>query len=240
MVRLIGGASLLVWVSILGLGQSTSPPIFEVATIKPAALSTGGGRVSTSGSTVVYNNTTVLNALGRAFGVTSANQITGPSWISENRYNITAKAPDNTPKEQVPLMLQNLLIDRFKLVLHRETRDLPAYALVQGNGKLKLVEDKNNPKNSTTLRDGRREMKSMNMAALAQFATLTLRIPVLDRTGLSGYYDFPYELTSEETQRDSEPSIFTVISGLGLKLESRKAPFDVIVIDSGEKVPAEN
>jgi uncharacterized protein (TIGR03435 family) len=142
MVRLIGGASLLVWVSILGLGQSTSPPIFEVATIKPAALSTGGGRVSTSGSTVVYNNTTVLNALGRAFGVTSANQITGPSWISENRYNITAKAPDNTPKEQVPLMLQNLLIDRFKLVLHRETRDLPAYALVQGNGKLKLVEDK--------------------------------------------------------------------------------------------------
>jgi uncharacterized protein (TIGR03435 family) len=240
MTRCSGSATLILWISSALCGQSLRPLAFEAATIKPAVPGKGGGRTSTSGSTVVYNNTTLLNALGKAFGVTSASQITGPAWISENRYDIVAKAPDNTSKEQFSLMLRNLLIERFKLVLHRETRELPAYALVQGSGKLKLVADESNLKNSTVVNGGRREMKSMNMAALAQFATLTLRIPVLDRTGLSGYYDFPYELTREETQQESAPSIFTVISDLGLKLESRKEPFDVIVIDGGDKVPAEN
>src|SRR2546423_1570819 len=136
-------------------------------------------------------------------------------------------------------MLQKLLIDRFQLVLHHETRELTAYTLVQGRGKLRLVEDESNLKNSTVVNNGHREMKSMNMAALAQFVTLTLRVPVLDRTSLPGYYDFPYELTREEIGQDSAPSIFTVVSDLGVKLESQKAPLDVIVIDAGDKVPTE-
>ena len=106
--------------------------------------------------------------------------------------------------------------------------------------KIKLVPNEADPKNSTGLMDGRREMKSMSMVALAQFATLTLRLPVIDQTALSGSYDFPFDLTQEETGRDSAPSIFTVMGDLGLKLESRKLPFDVLVIDAGEKVPVQN
>jgi uncharacterized protein (TIGR03435 family) len=117
---------------------------------------------------------------------------------------------------------------------------LPAYALTIGKSKLKLVEDDTNPKNSTVMNDGRREMRSMNMATLAQYASLTMRTPVVDKTGLSGYYDFPYDLSQEETLKDSAPSIFTVFEELGLKLESRKEPFDVIVIDSGNRTPIEN
>ncbi len=235
-----GLSLILLLTSSAVFGQSSRPLAFEVATVKQAAPTTSGGRASSSGNTVIYNNTTLLNALGRAFGITSADQIVGPTWINQTRYDIVAKAPDNTPKEQIPLMLQTLLIDRFKLVLHHETRDLPAYALVMGSGRLKLVEDEGNPENSTVLNDGRREMKSMNMVALARFATLTLRLPVVDKTGLSSHYDFQYELTQEETGRDSAPSIFTVIADLGLKLESRKEPFDVIVIDAGDNVPTEN
>jgi uncharacterized protein (TIGR03435 family) len=67
-----------------------------------------------------------------------------------------------------------------------------------------------------------------------------LQAPVIDKTGLEGYYNFPFERTMEETGRDSAPSVFTVVEELGLKLESRKAPFDVVVIDSGNKVPAGN
>jgi uncharacterized protein (TIGR03435 family) len=240
MIRSTSCPGLMFLMSSAIFGQSSSTPAFEVATIKLAMPTTGGGRTSSSGNTVVYNNTTLLNALARAFGVTSANQIVGPAWVFENRYDIVAKAPDNTPKEQLPLMLQTLLIDRFKLTLHHETRDLPAYVLVKGNGKLKLVQNQNDRKNSTVMKDGHREMKSMNMAALAQFVTPTLRRPVVDRTGLSGDYDFPFDFTQEETGHDSAPSIFSVVADIGLKLESRRTPFDVIVIDTGNKVPTEN
>jgi uncharacterized protein (TIGR03435 family) len=221
--------------------QSPAPSRFEVATIKPSAPSTGGRRSSSSGNTITDNNTTLLNALAQAFGLKSANQVVGPAWVFESRYDIVAKAPENAPKEQLPRMLQVLLIERFKLVLHHETRDLPAYALVKGSGGLKLRESEGFQKNSTAVvNDGRREMKSLNMAALAQFVSLMLRSPVVDATGLSGYYDFPLDFTQEETLKDSAPSIFTVVADLGLKLESRKAPFDVIVIDGGDKVPIEN
>jgi uncharacterized protein (TIGR03435 family) len=232
--------NVVVLMSVAIFAQPSQRPAFEVATIKPAVPQLGGGRTSTTGNTVVYNNTTLLNALVRAFGFTSANQIAGPAWVREERYDIVAKAPENTPKEQLPLMLRTLLIDRFKLVLHHETRALPSYDLVMGSGKLKLVENGNNPKNSAVVREDRREMKSTNMATLAQLATLTLRTPVIDKTGLSGFYDFPYDISQEETGRPTAPSIFTVVADLGLKLESHKAPFDVLVIDAGNKMPAEN
>lgn len=223
------------------LGQPSDPRAFEVATVKPAAPASGGGRASTSGNTVIYNNTTLLNALVRAFGLTSANQIIGPAWVRNDRYDIVAKAPENATKEQVPSMLRALLIERFKLVLHHEMRDLPSYDLVIGRGKLKLIEDGNEPRNSgAVLPDGRREMKSTSMATLAQLASLTLRVPVIDRTGLSGFYDFPYEVSQEETGSDAAPSIFTVIADLGLKLESHSSPSDVIVIDAGNRIPVEN
>jgi uncharacterized protein (TIGR03435 family) len=214
-----------------------APRAFEAATVKPASPVTGGGRAASSGDRITLNNTTLLNALARAFAVTSANQIAGPSWISDNRYDIVAKAPDNTSKEEIRGMLQALLIDRFQLVVHHETRDLPAYELVLGKSPLKLVQDESHEKNSSVVSDGRREMKSTNMASLAQLASLTLHLPVLDRTGLSGYYDFSYDPSQEETQRDTAPSIFTVFADLGLKLESKKEPFDVVVIDSGNKTP---
>jgi uncharacterized protein (TIGR03435 family) len=189
---------------------------------------------------VVYNNTTLSNVLVRAFQPKTSNQLAGPSWIFTERYDIVAQAPENTPKEQIPLMLQTLLIDRFKLVLHHENRELQAYALVVGKGRLKLVENESDQKDSLTVNNGQREAKGWSMATLAQTASSTLRLPVLDMTGLRGHYDFPYDYSQEETAQDSAPSIFTIVAGLGLKLESRKAPFDVIVIDSGNKVPIGN
>jgi uncharacterized protein (TIGR03435 family) len=223
------------------LAQSPQLPTFEVATIKPVVPDPERRRTLTSGDTVIYNNTTLLNALARAFGVTSGNQIVGPAWVREDRYDIVAKAPENTPKEQLPLMLQALLIARFKLVLHHEMRDLLTYDLVTGSGRLNLTKSGSDPKNSAVVfRDGRRELTSTSMAALAQLASGAVQVPVIDKTGLSGFYDFPYEVSQEESGRDSEPSIFSVVAELGLRLESRKSPFDVIVIDRGNKVPTED
>jgi len=84
------------------------------------------------------------------------------------------------------------------------------------------------------------------MAQLAYFVSAIVQRPVFDRTALPGTYNFPLEMSMEElgginaTPDSSAPSIFTIVEGLGLKLESRKEPVEVIVIDSGNKVPVEN
>jgi len=148
-------------------------------------------------------------------------------------------------------MLRALLNERFKLVLHHETRELPMYSLVRGKGQLRLKDalEPGGPRNGFDLAIGRRSARNMSMARLAVFVALVLRAPVLEKTGLPGYYDFPLELTVEETggatatqsdSRSTPPSVFTLFQGLGLKLQPGKAPFDVVVIDQGDKIPIDN
>jgi uncharacterized protein (TIGR03435 family) len=231
--------------AVVCCGQS-----FEVATVKVAAPAAGGGRASASGDRISYRNTTLLNVLRRAFDLKHFSQVAGPSWVFTERYDIVAKAPDNTPKEQISLMLRALLVQRFKLVLHRETRELPMYALLVGKGPLKMrqLPDEAGDKNSFAFDGGLRRARSMSMGGLAQFVSQILRRPVVDMTGLPGYYDFPLGLSLEERgglsadagEPQSSPSIFVTIDKLGLKLDSRKAPLSVIVIDDGIKVPIEN
>lgn len=113
---------------------------FEVASIKPAALPGGGairlglrgGPGSGDPARVTFNLSTIRDLMAEAYGV-KRNQISGgPKWLDSDRFDIVAKVPAGTTKEQVKSMLQNLLAERFKLTLHRETRDMPVYALAVG------------------------------------------------------------------------------------------------------------
>ena len=138
-------------------------------------------------------------------------------------------------------MLRTLLVERFQLKLHHETRELSAYALTTGKGRLKIQRvEGEGEENSFSIKDGHREAKNLSMAALAQFLSLMLQSPVSDRTGLPGNYNFSLDFSNEETARDSAPSIFTIVGELGLKLEPQKQPFDVIVVDAGDRIPTEN
>ncbi len=220
-------------------GGAYAQPAFEAATVK--AADAGGGRASTFGDRLTLNRTTLSNALVRAFGLSFFNQVSGPAWIFSERYDIVAKAPDHTPPDQFPRMLQTLLIERFNLKLHHETRDLAAYALTLGKSPLKLEEVKDpRSKNDWSLDGEHRSARGMTMAVFSIYLSQMLQSPVLDRTALPGYYNFPLDPTLEETRRDSDPSVFTAVSTLGLHLDSVKAPFDVIVIESGNPVPADN
>jgi uncharacterized protein (TIGR03435 family) len=219
-------------------------PSFEAASVKPAAPITGrGGRASTSGDRFSYANTTLLNVLARAYLVRGY-QIDGPSWIRTERYDIIAKAPDNTPKELIPLMLEALLKERFQLQLHRERREMQVYALIAGKGPAKYQKSQGDV--SYDLNNGRRELKNHTMAQLADFLSPMSQRPVFDRTGLSGTYNFPLEMSMEELgginadPDRSAPSIFTIVEALGLKLESRKEPVEIIIVESGNKIPIEN
>jgi uncharacterized protein (TIGR03435 family) len=121
-------------------GQSAAPqPAFEVASIKPAPPQ-APGRVSigmsTDGARLIYTNVSLSDVIWKAYRV-KPNQITGPPWLDTERFDIAARIPAGTATTLVPEMLQALLADRFRLTLHRETKELPVYVLVAGKNEPK-------------------------------------------------------------------------------------------------------
>ena len=186
-----------------------------------------------------------------------------PNWVmqggADNGYDITAKVSPGATKEQLHLMLQRLLAERFHLVVHTETRDLPAYALVPGKSSAKLTPS------TTPVPPGQKFGQVYNKhvfswifrnTTLADFAaalTTQLWSPVVDETGLAGAYDFKLDFIPDERWQsrtnvhpvdspgDEGETLFAAIPDqLGLKLESRKAPVKVLVFDSADKTPSAN
>src|SRR5262245_56511116 len=120
--------------------QTPSPPIsptFDVASVK-ANKSGGRGGMRPQPSGLVATNLNVKFLIQDAYSVEDFQVAGGPAWIENDRYDITAKANGQITNEQRKLMLQSLLADRFRLQLHRETKELPVYALVASKGGLKL------------------------------------------------------------------------------------------------------
>ena len=145
-------------------------------------------------------------------------------------------------------MLRGLLADRFALKVHRETRELPIYSLVFVKKSAKLQEAATNDRGGWAFdSDGRRELRKTRMSQLILYLWQMTGRPVLDKTNLTGAYNFPLELSLEEmggvnasTDAAQRPSIFTSIEELGLKLESGKVPFEMVGVDGGNPVPTAN
>jgi uncharacterized protein (TIGR03435 family) len=141
----LAGSCLVVLTYCAAYSQS-NPPAFEVASIKPAAPQPMGRmmvRMGGDAGRVDYTNVSLKDVLARAYNV-KRYQITGPSWLDGERYDITAKVPDGVPKEQIPAMLQALLAERFKMTVRKESKDEPIYGLVVGKGGPKLKKSDDN------------------------------------------------------------------------------------------------
>jgi uncharacterized protein (TIGR03435 family) len=255
--------------------------------------------------------------LVRAYGVKTY-QVSGPSWMDSERFDVRAKVPPDTTPDQVNLMLQKLIADRFRMTIHRETKELPIYALVLGKNGHKLKtpnpDDKEPPIDAVmagrgappppppppgggegggrammvmagggpggragkpgqgmmmSMRSGLFELigKKTTVSSLADMLGNLMDRPVLDQTEIKGDYDFTLDFApdgsmgrggpmggmmagpgaggaapgADTPEPSGAPSIFSAIqSQLGLKLEPKKGPVDMIVIDKAEKVPTEN
>lgn len=235
-------------VCLAGLLAAQSRPAFEVASIKPSGQS--GPYQVTEGieaNGLNFNNVALRLCILRAFGLKPF-QLTGPDWMSQSRFVIVARASAPAPKEKILEMFQTLLAERFKLAFHREKKEMPVYALVVAkNGpKLKAAADDA----GTDIGNKKGDVMTFHgvpMEMLANTLAGSLDRPVLDETGLKGKYDF--DLAWAERKRkgaSGEPaspdaaSIFTTLQEqLGLKLESRRAPVEMFVIDHVER-PSEN
>jgi len=190
----------------------------------------------------------------------------GPSWLESENFDIDAKADDpSSNSQQMRRMLQSLLADRFKVEVRRETKEMPVYALVvaKGGPKLKKAEDRTCEETLGMDAFLRHTLchwilggpgpglsgSTVNMRDLAEGLTARLGRPVLDNTGIEGNFDiktsgwnpgFDISEGREPPADPNAPTLFAVIEEqLGLKLESRKAPVETLVIERAER-PSQN
>jgi uncharacterized protein (TIGR03435 family) len=238
------------------LGQTAeSPPAFEVASVK---LNTGSAPYYNDSPTQMDMRGTTLGILiCRAYQV-KVWSLSGPDWLNSVMLDVVAKLPASIAGlsfadryKLTNVMLQGLLAERFKLKVHREEKVIPGYDLVVAHG---------GPKFRRAVTDQARGEVMLgsittHSAPIFQIVTAvagTLRSPVHDMTGLSGNYEFTLKWTPDDlapagaenastAPGDRPPSIFTALQEqLGLRLEPRKFPTEIVVVDHVERVPTEN
>jgi uncharacterized protein (TIGR03435 family) len=227
---------------------------FEVASIKPAAPPTGHGlsvSVSEDKGRITMTNVCLRDVLTRAYRI-KVQQLSTPDWMESTRFDIAAKLPDGSSKDQVPEMLQVLLSDRFKLQIHKESKIMSVYALIPARGGTKLHEfNEEGGLHVNGSPTGRTMTGKVSMSGLAESLSGMLDRPVVDMTGIQGSYEVDLTWAPEETaappdsktgdSKADAPTIFTALQEkMGLKLEARKAPMDIIVVDHAEKIPTDN
>src|SRR5262245_43458568 len=278
------GVAFVVPAFILGssLGAQTPPTAaFEVATVKPNK--SGDGRVMLGmqpGGRFNATNVPARMLLRQAFNVQEFQIVGGPDWLGSDRFDVVAKAPEGEfNADTMRPMLQSLLVERFKMMFHRESRDMPIYALMKARGDGKL-----GPNLSASAVDcagrgrrgggpppappqpgqkldcgfmigpGRMNVGGMPMGQLAQALSPMVGRIVLDKTELTGNYDFELSFSLEGLGSafpgggtplingapppidPNMPTIFTALQEqLGLKLDSQRGPVDVVVIDRVEQ-----
>jgi len=235
------------------------PPEFAVASIRPSRpanfKSEASEKISISPARLILSYCSLRSLIRWAYDLRD-NQISGPGWMDEQRFDISANADGATDLSGLKAMMRILVAGRFKIESHRETKELPVYTLVVGKKGARLKPGA--PDGEPMMRPfgGALEFRNYTMAAFAErFGGRPLRLdrPVYDRTGLAGVYDFnltfadnPMDMkkTLEDMDRsglEQNPFIFTLLDEqLGLSLKGTKAPIEILIIDHIEHVPVEN
>ena len=187
---------------------------------------------------ILLTNANLQTLVSMAYNIQSFQLSGGPPWLRSRRFDVVAKAPAGAAKSQTWVMLQTLLSDRFQLVVHRETRELPIFELLVAKGGPKIRPADREPSPADDFIQtfpGRMKAMMVSMSGLALTLSGTLGRPVIDRTNLQGMYDFQLEFAPENIADSDRPSINTALQEqLGLKLGTSKGPVQLIVIDRAE------
>jgi uncharacterized protein (TIGR03435 family) len=249
--------------------QNATGPEFEVASVRLSdpenlQISYMPTLDVRPGGTLRISNRRLDEIIMLAYGV-GGRQISGPAWLTElttdptqvRRFEIVAKVPEDATKDQVPLMLQRLLEDRFKLRVHRESRPTQVYSLelsANGHKLTTTVPDANRIPGCTRAigaggvdYSAAADCYNVTMTQLAQqlqaLAPAYFRDgPVVDRTGLTGGYDarLEWRLLSEIEAGVSGPTMFAAVKKLGLDMPKKRENAEMLIVDHCEQLPTEN
>ena len=230
---------------------------FEVASIRPNTGEGRGTSINTSPASFRATNITLQNLIQFSYGVQDYQVTGGPGWLRDDRFDIVAKyesaengavgALDQKAgekrNERIRAALRDLLADRFQLRVHQESKELPIYALVidKGGPKVKVSVDGGGSMNTNQSNGtGRMTGQGVPISTLANALSGTMRRPVRDETGLREIYDFTLDWTDNQSAEGAGLTIFSAVrEQLGLRLESKKGPVNIYVVDSAAK-PSEN
>ena len=228
---------------VLGLSGAFAQS-FEAASIKPNRSGSSSSSSRSDDNRFGAENISLKLLIERAYGIADYS-ISGPAWLGDARFDITAKQAAGTPIGQLPPMLQSLLKERFGLTVHREQKSISGYALVPGKNPPTLHPKPAESGLHTSFGPGKLKGTNVSMADLAGILARQLNQPVQDQTDLQGVFDVNLEWNPELAQSDPASdrlsSIFTAVQEqLGLKLRAQKVTVDVLVVDHVERTPTEN
>jgi uncharacterized protein (TIGR03435 family) len=219
-----------------------SAQTFEVASVRPSMPEAGSGARSTGAvprqqesSRINYPRVSLRAVIAAAYGV-DPDRVSGPQWLEDERYDISAKLPSGASPDQTPIMFQHLLADRFHMTAHEEAKPAKGFGLVVTKGGPKLTPAKVAGSvgfNATA------DSVTFTSTTMEQFARLLSRFvgnPVADETGIEGEFDITVNTPMSELQSGS----VSAIQDLGLRLETRATQMKFIVVDKAERIPTEN
>lgn len=246
----------MVLLSSAGVAQRAGPVEFEIASVKVSERQVGpdyNNQMTFSPVGLTARNVTLRRLVSEAYGV-QMRQVIGPGWLDQNEYDLEARAGHPAGREELDAMLRVLLTQRFDLKQHSEAREMRVYELVADRAGPKI----HPVKEGEAIQGGGGLRFHGEMRQFADFVAVQLSIPaapedpsqsaraggpmvpVLDKTGLSGIYDFSLEIRPEPGT-----DMFTLWQRalperLGLRLESRRGQIEAIVIDGAARVPSVN
>ncbi len=250
---------LLCALSLPGLaafGQTMAPaPAFDVVSVKPVEHIVGldyNNRLTYSSNGLTARNITLKRLITEAYRL-QLSQVSGPSWIDHNEYDIDARTAGAATREQMTLMLRSLLAERFHLKQHSEVREMRVYDLTVGKSGVKIhaVSDEE----TAVAQAGPHFHGDMRKFAdfLAVMFTVPApsspsepviaggpQIPVLDKTGLTGIFDFSVDMRPELGTDGFAMGQRVLQDQLGLSVESRKENVVIVIVDDAAKIPTEN
>jgi uncharacterized protein (TIGR03435 family) len=237
-------------ISVRCQSAAVPKPVFEAASIKLDPKADGADSDNTPG--LLRAQMTLKRYIAYAYDVKDFQVRGGPNWIDSDHYDITAKLERVDPRRQggvqIREALQTLLAERFHLTFHHESKEMGGYALMTAKGGFKLTPVADEGNHGTSSKGGgTRQLTAtgVDMARVAAFLARETGSPVEDQTHIPGVYTFTLEwarddFKSSSPEHDPLPSLFTALQEkLGLRLESRKVPVDLLIIESAER-PSEN
>ena len=229
------------------------PLTFEVASVRPAKPGAVRMRLPgpLPGGQRYVANSPLMVMIMSVYRMTDKQILEAPNWMFSDPWDVVASAEHPSTREQLQEMFQTLIVDRFKLRFHRETKEIFAYVLSAEKSGSKLKRSDAEDQFDIPIKEGERGVRvgtRVPMSYLSWHLSISLNAPVVDKTGLDGFYDFTLDRTSVPPQETADPMLdgpgsadlrIAVREQLGLKLEYRKTPVDVLVIDHVER-PSEN